>query len=103
MKFYRLRFSDFERLLKEDGDAIFPVEIPADWSCPTSYEVRPAGLHRARPLQTEGGAGFVSYTCVECGKRSRTWDTFRAHRRVCTGPAHPSQAVTPGLPDDWAP
>lgn len=42
------------------------------------------------PFRKEGAFAFRTYTCVQCGFRTRAWDTFRSHRTVCQGiPAVP--------------
>jgi hypothetical protein len=37
-------------------------------------------------------------TCVECGRRTTTWEAFTAHRRACVGHLPPSPAPATATP-----
>lgn len=52
------------------------------------------------PFNRRGAFAFHTYTCVSCGFRTRTWETFREHRQVCKG-----IPTVPQMPDavlKWA-
>ena len=62
---------------REDARARYERDYRSPWK---------AGAGRPLP---DGGVGalraarLVTYTCLDCGHRSATWEAFRAHRRAC--------------------
>jgi hypothetical protein len=53
----------------------------------------PDAYFRTGAFASAGPELFASYTCLACGVRLKTWDTFAAHRRGCSGRLHATGAV----------
>src|SRR5215207_7193533 len=53
----------------------------------------PDTYFRTGAFASAGPELFASYTCLACGVRLKTWDTFAAHRRDCSGRLSATGAV----------
>lgn len=58
----------------------------------------PADYFSEAPFTRTGPLAFQTYTCVSCSQRLKTWEHFKAHRRVCTGELARKQVLAAGPP-----
>ena len=62
----------------------------------------PDDYFKKAPFSSEKGAfAFLSYTCVECGQRSVTWEAFKEHRAGCGGKMSSHFATAASGLTDW--